>query len=86
MGRAFAHTSLKALQRDDVEVLIHHESELDSLPLLEKYRERVWCSCRCILDSNQTRDIEALDATQIPGNILDRRFTEYAHQRRLGAA
>jgi aryl-alcohol dehydrogenase-like predicted oxidoreductase len=75
-------TSLKALQRDDVEgVLIHHESELDSLPLLEKYRERGLVQfVGASLDSNQTRDIEALDATQIPGNILDRRFTEYAHR------
>lgn len=74
--------SLKALQRDHVEgVLIHHESELDCLPLLEKYRERGLVQFTgASLDSNQTRDIEALGATQIPGNILDRRFVEYAHR------
>jgi len=75
-------TSLKALQRDQVDgLLFHHESALECMPLLEKLRERGLTRLTGIsLDSNQARDIEPLAATQIPGNILDRRFAQYAHR------
>ncbi len=74
--------SLTALQRDHVEgLLFHHESALDCLPLLQKYQERGLTLFTGIsLDSNLTRDIEPLAATQIPGNILDRRFVRYAQR------
>lgn len=74
--------SLKALRRDQIDgLLFHHESAVDCLPLLDKYRERgVVLFTGISLDSNQTRDIEPAAATQIPGNILDRRFFPYARR------
>ncbi|MFA6930594.1 MAG: aldo/keto reductase [Lentisphaeria bacterium] len=75
-------TSLKALQRDKVEgLLMHSEKDVGYLPMLEKYRKKGMVEFYgASLDSNRTAASEPLPATQIPSNILDRRFVKYAHR------
>lgn len=49
--------------------------------MLEKYRQKGIARLIGIsLDSNQTRAIEPPEVTQIPSNILDRRFVQYARR------
>lgn len=80
--------SLQALQCDRVTgVLLHNEAALPWLYVLQDLQTQgLMDFYGASLDSAKTADIDVLPAAQVPGNILDRRFDNYAERAKAAGA
>ena len=82
--RSSLKNSLENLRMDSIHTLLfHRERDWKYASVLEKIRqEGVIRFCGCSMDGAVPQNSEKLQAVQVPGNLLDRRFFPFMRERK----